>query len=86
MAAVPEELELELQAPASDNNLRLQQPFVVDGSKAPTAVRTYDAPRSFELSTENFMRKTGMRDRGPPGFEYNNPKYLSISATKPGPG
>lgn len=85
MAAVPEDLELpqlELQVPASDN----LGAFVVDGSKAPTAARTYNAPRSFELPTENFVRKTGMRDRGPPGFEYNNPTYLSISATKPGSG
>lgn len=44
------------------------------------AQRVYHAPRSFEQPTETFSRKTGMRDRGPPGYEYNNTDHLSISA------
>lgn len=49
------------------------------------AQRVYHAPRSFEKPTETFVRKTGMRDRGPPGYEYNNTDHLSVSATaKPG--
>lgn len=44
-----------------------------------SATRVY-ALRSFERPTENFTRKTGMRDRGPPGFEYNDTQHLSIAA------
>lgn len=49
------------------------------------AQRVYHAPRGFEKPTETFVRNTGMRDRGPPGYEYNNTEHLSVSATaKPG--
>lgn len=44
------------------------------------AHREYHAPRSFEQPTETFSRKTGMRDKGPPGYEYNSTEYLSVSA------
>lgn len=44
------------------------------------AHRVYHAPRSFEQPTETFARKTGMRDRGPPGYEYNDTGHLSVSA------
>lgn len=56
-----------------------------DSAKIHRAIRTH-TPSSFELPTENFTRKTGMRDRGSPGFEYNNTEYLSISTPKPGGG
>eukprot|EP00903_Cladosiphon_okamuranus_P017394 g16022.t1 len=42
--------------------------------------RVNHAPRSFEQPTETFARKTGMRDKGPPGYEYNNTDHLSVSA------
>lgn len=54
----------------------------IDGTKK--AIRTQNEPRGFELPTETFVRKTGRRDRGPPGFEHNNTEHLSISAVKPG--
>lgn len=61
----------------------------VDGMRTAVATdkarRVYHAPRRFEQPTETFVRKTGMRDRGPPGYEYNNTEHLSVSATvKPG--
>lgn len=55
----------------------------VDGNKtkeAEKAHRVYHAPRSFEQPTETFARKTGMRDKGPPGYEYNDTEHLSVSA------
>jgi len=55
----------------------------VDGEKKTAsgkAHRVYHAPRSFEQPTETFSRKTGMRDKGPPGYEYNSTEHLSVSA------
>lgn len=54
----------------------------IDGTKkvAKKAHRVYHAPRSFEQPTETFARKTGMRDKGPPGYEYNDTEHLSVSA------
>lgn len=54
----------------------------VDGTRkvAEKARRVYHAPRGFEQPTETFARKTGMRDKGPPGYEYNDTEHLSVSA------
>ncbi|CAM9955060.1 unnamed protein product, partial [Scytosiphon promiscuus] len=57
----------------------------VDGFSSSRAQRVGYAPRSFEKSTEAFARKTGMRDRGTPGYEYNDMEHLSVSASaRPG--
>lgn len=52
---------------------------------ASLAVRV-NAARSFERPTENFIRKTGMRDKGPPGFEYNSTTHLAIASNAAGNG
>ncbi|CAB1116152.1 unnamed protein product [Ectocarpus sp. CCAP 1310/34] len=56
----------------------------VDGSRMACGVYN-PPPRGFEQPTETFVRKTGMRDKAPPGYEYNKTEYLSVSAAvKPG--
>lgn len=77
-AVVPPE-ELEVVARQSFEEPRV---LGVDGTKkaAEKAQRVYHAPRSFEQPTETFARKTGMRDKGPPGYEYNDTEHLSVSA------
>lgn len=85
-AVVPPE-ELEVVARRSVEEMGV---LGVDGTKkvAGKAHRVYHAPRSFEQPTETFARKTGMRDKGPPGYEYNDTEHLSVSAVakKGGPG
>lgn len=78
IAVVPRE-ELEVVARRSLEELGV---LGVDGTKkaAEKAHRVYHAPRSFEQPTETFARKTGMRDKGPPGYEYNDTEHLSVSA------
>ncbi|CAM9877965.1 unnamed protein product [Ectocarpus sp. 4 AP-2014] len=86
--APPEEVEV--AAERTPNGVPHDQTFDelgvlgVDGSRM--ACRVYNPPpRGFEQPTETFVRKTGMRDKGPPGYEYNNTEHLSVSAAvKPG--
>lgn len=85
MAAVRQDLEMPQQKhgeQATGTQLDELGALGIDGSI--NAAQAAKAPRSFELPTETFVRKTGMRDRGPPGFEYNSTEHLSISAVKPG--
>ncbi|CAM9667282.1 unnamed protein product, partial [Ectocarpus sp. 12 AP-2014] len=82
--------EVEVAADGTPNGIPHDRTFDelgvlgVDGSRM--ACRVYNPPpRGFEQPTETFVRKTGMRDKGPPGYEYNNTEYLSVSAAvKPG--
>lgn len=78
IAVLPPE-ELDVPARQSFEELGV---LGVDGTKkvAERAQRVYHAPRSFEQPTETFARKTGRRDKGPPGYEYNNTEHLSVSA------
>lgn len=86
--APPEEVEV--AADRTPNGVPHDQTFDelgvlgVDGSRMACGVYN-PPPRGFEQPTETFVRKTGMRDKGPPGYKYNNTEYLSVSAAvKPG--
>ncbi|CBN75222.1 hypothetical protein Esi_0072_0090 [Ectocarpus siliculosus] len=90
--APPEEVEV--TADRTPNGVPHDQTFDelgvlgVDGSRMACGVY-HPPPRGFEQPTETFVRKTGMRDKGPLGYEYNNTEYLSVSAAvkpcTPGP-
>ncbi|CAN0060568.1 unnamed protein product [Ectocarpus fasciculatus] len=82
--------EVEVAADVTPNEVPHDQTFdelgVLGVNGAQIARGVYNPPpRGFEQPTETFVRKTGMRDKGPPGYEYNNMEYLSVSAAiKPG--
>lgn len=77
MATVPEKVEISEQRDGGTSTFEELGVLGVDG-------RNMTGPRRFELPTDAFVRKTGMKDRSPPGFEHNSMDHLSISAVKPG--
>lgn len=63
--------------------LTLDQAQGVDPETNATRTR---APRSYELSTDNFANMIGARNKSPSGFKYNSTEYLSISSVEKGVG